>query len=65
MFPKVICLFLGIQNVRKEVINHVICKKWPEKDLDLKDNAYEMPILVYNKNQNVLMLAERGNNKVE
>jgi hypothetical protein len=56
---------LGIQNVRKEAINHVICKKWPKKDLDPKDDACEMPILVYNKNQNVLVSNERGNSKVE
>lgn len=65
MFPKVVQLSFGIENVTKKTINHAICKKWPKNDLDPKDNAYEMPALVCNKNQNVLALDERGHSKVE
>jgi hypothetical protein len=65
MFLKVVCLSFGDPKCKKKTINHAICKKWPKKDFDPKDNAYEMPILVYNGNQNVLVSNERGNSKVE
>jgi hypothetical protein len=41
----------------------VLNKKWPENENDPQDDKYELPILIYDANQDALVEHEEGKQK--
>ncbi len=64
-FQNNLTIFWGIHIIRKKGIDRTILKKWPKKDLNPKDNTFEMFIFIYSKDKDMLVLNVKGNKKVE
>jgi hypothetical protein len=49
-----------MSKVEQYSLVEVACKKWPKKESDPNDDKYELPILKYNANQEVLVEQTEG-----
>jgi hypothetical protein len=47
---------LGFQ-ARRRIVNQSCYEKWPNSTSNIEDDAYETPILTYNKKMDLLILA--------
>jgi hypothetical protein len=55
---------MGFQ-VSKKINDSILEKRWPRNDTDVKDDPYETPTLVYNREMNQLVVANIINSEVE
>ncbi len=56
---------MGIENIVTYGLQEAMCKKWPKNHVKPKDDTYKMPVLIYSREQDALVLDVRGPSEVQ